>query len=269
MFQGGAELLEDDQGGDIDDALLEVDMAHIGAMKQVYDHVTNSFPLTLGKSVSKKDREEQGKKETNLVYGEVSFEAFGIIMEKIIKVYGRQDVGASGPYGVLQGRGGTFYDLGAGAGKAVCAAAILHNFDQCTGIECLEGLYSLSLELLASYNTRGKTKLEDREFDTHCSFLYGSFLDMSVRDWRDGDLVFANSTCYDDELMANIADLALGMKKGSFFVSFTKRLASTDFQIVDHEMYKMSWGEVTVYIMQKMTDPKESKFALEKEGDDE
>ena len=69
--------------------------------------------------------------------------------------------------------------------------------------------------------------------------------------------------------VANIADLALGMKKGSFFVSFTKRLASTDFQIVDHEMYKMSWGEVTVYIMQKMTDPKESKFALEKEGDDE
>ena len=57
--------------------------------------------------------------------------------------------------GILQNRGGTLYDLGSGTGKACVAAAILHNFDQCVGVECLEGLFSVSLELLASYNTRG------------------------------------------------------------------------------------------------------------------
>ena len=55
------------------------------------------------------------------------------------------------------------------------------------------------------------------------------------------------------------------MKKGSFFVSFTKRLTSTDFIILEHDMMKMSWGEATVYIMQKMTEPRK----IEKEQADE
>lgn len=264
-FVKGAELLDEDAANEVSESMAEIDMAHVVTSKLIYDHVTSAFPLVVGKAASKKEREENGKKETTLVYGEINFETFGIIIERIKKIYGRQDVGASGPYGVLQGRGGIFYDLGAGTGKAVAAAAILHNFDQCVGVECLEGLYSISLEMLASYNTRGKTKLEDREFDTHCSYVYGDFTDTKVRDWRDGDIVFANSTCYDDELMGKIADLAAGMKKGSFFVSFTKRLTSTDFIILEHDMMKMSWGEATVYIMQKMTEPRK----IEKEQADE
>jgi hypothetical protein len=255
-FLKGSELLDEDVANEVADSMAEIDMAHVVTSKLIYDHVCSAFPLVLGKAASKKEREDNGKKETTLVYGEINFETFGIIMERVRKIYGRQDVGASGPYGVLQGRGGVFYDLGSGTGKGVAAAAILHNFDQCVGIECLEGLFSISLEMQASYNTRGKTKLEDREFDTHCSFVFGDFLDMKVRDWRDADMVFANSTCYDDELMAKIADLAAGMKKGSFFVSITKRLGSSDFAILEHEMMKMSWGEATVYIMQKMTDPR-------------
>lgn len=35
-----------------------------------------------------------------------------------------------------------------------------------------------------------------------CTCHQGSFLDY---DWSDGDLVFANSTCFDDELMANMS----------------------------------------------------------------
>ena len=256
-FQGGPELLDEMPGG-VDVKMAEIDMAHVVTSKVIYDHVISSFPVALGKAASKKERDERGFKETTLVYGEISFEAFGIIIEKIRKIYGRQDTGSSGEYGVLQGRGGVFVDLGSGTGKAVTAAAVLHNFDQCIGIEKLEGLYSISLEMLASYNTRGKTKLEDREFDTHASFVNADFLDMRAKDWRDADLVFANSTCYDDALMAKIADLALGMRKGSFFVSFTKRLACQDFKILEQEMYRMSWGEATVYIMQKMTDPREA-----------
>jgi hypothetical protein len=255
-FQGGPELLDEDDKLDI--KVAEIDMAHVVTSKAIYDHVVASFPVALGKAASKKEREERNLRETTLVYGEISFEAFGIVIEKIKKIYGRQDTGASGEYGILQGRGGTFIDLGSGTGKAVVAAAILHNFDQCTGIEMLEGLYSISLEMLASYNTRGKTKLQDREFDTHCSFVCADFLDVKAKDWRDADLVFANSTCYDDNLMAKIADLALGMKKGAFFVAFTKRLASQDFAVLEHDMYRMSWGEATVYIMQKVTDPREA-----------
>ena len=91
------------------------------------------------------------------------------MIEKIKKIYGKPYQGSSGPQGFLQNRGGIFYDLGSGTGKGVIGAAILHNFDVCYGIEYLEGLYSLSLDALNAYNTRGKAKLANREHDTRKS----------------------------------------------------------------------------------------------------
>lgn len=46
------------------------------------------------------------------------------------------------------------------------------------------------------------------------------------------------------------------MKKGSFFITLTKRLPCADFSVLEFELYKMSWGEATIFIMQKNTDPR-------------
>jgi tRNA G46 methylase TrmB len=43
--------------------------------------------------------------------------------------------------------GGKFVDIGSGSGKAVFAAALLHKFDDCVGIEILEGLHNLAEEV--------------------------------------------------------------------------------------------------------------------------
>ena len=90
----------------------------------------------------------------------------------------------------------------------------------------LEGLYTVSLDALNAYNTRGKAKLNRGiytktstgisyplcylqlfhivEMDTHCQMIQGNFLKLRTKDWRDADIVFANSTCYDEVLMAGI-----------------------------------------------------------------
>ena len=39
-----------------------------------------------------------------------------------------------------------------------------------------------------------------------CVVLQGSFLEY---DWSDGDVVFANSTCFDDQLMAEMGDVSV------------------------------------------------------------
>jgi hypothetical protein len=44
------------------------------------------------------------------------------------------------------------------------------------------------------------------------------------------------------------------MRKGAFFITMTKRLPSSEFEILEDEMYRMSWGEATVFIMQKTTE---------------
>jgi len=56
------------------------------------------------------------------------------------------------------------------------------------------------------------------------------------------------------------------MKKGSFFITMTKRLPSAEFEILEYEMYRMSWGEATVFISQKTTDSNED---LDELSDDE
>lgn len=74
-----------------------------------------------------------------------------------------------------------------------------------------------------------------------CS-LQGSFLDY---DWSDGDVVFANSTCFDDALMKDMADQAAKLKPGAVFVTFTKGLNSKAFEVLERKRYKMSWGPAT------------------------
>ena len=50
------------------------------------------------------------------------------------------------------------------------------------------------------------------------------------------------------------------LKKGAFVVTITKRMASAlDFQVIEHEMHPMTWGQATVYIHQKITEPHAAK----------
>lgn len=55
-------------------------------------------------------------------------------------------------------------------------------------------------------------------------FIHGNALDLSLCDWTDGDVVFANSTCFDDGLMLKLASAATAMRKGSIFITLTKRI---------------------------------------------
>ena len=90
---------------------------------------------------------------------------------------------------------------------------------------------------------------------------------------RHADVVFANSTCFDEvmrrfldimrsdtcllqSLMIKIADLAQGMKRGSFFISFTRPIPGDDFEVLEFGLHQMSWGFATVYIAQKHSNPR-------------
>lgn len=61
--------------------------------------------------------------------------------------------------------------------------------------------------------------------------------------------------------LTNYSNNIVGMKKGSFFLTLTKRLPCADFVILEYELYKMSWGEATIFIMQKTTDPRTGSAA--------
>lgn len=67
--------------------------------------------------------------------------------------------------------------------------------------------HPLSIEYHVT-DVKGKPKLLERDKDTECEFFRGDFLNVRAKDWRDGDVVFCNSTCFDDELMQKVCDRA-------------------------------------------------------------
>lgn len=182
-------------------------------------------------------------------------------------------MGNSGPTGFLQAPGGKFYDLGCGTGTTVVAAAILHNFDICVGVEILKSLYDLALQVTEAYNIKGKSRLP-REFDTEVRIVNGDILARDTlsrhsHDWTDGDVVFVNSVGFDDITMRKVSDIGLGMRKGTFIITISQRLPAADFTVVDCELMLCSWGYAKVYIMQKNSDPKIPDQGLKIEGEEE
>ena len=79
-----------------------------------------------------------------------------------------------------------------------------------SGIEILEGLHTLAVDIVSNFNSRGRNKLRALGFESHtiCNAYHGDMLNLRYKDWRNADVVFANSTCFDEILMLRIADIA-------------------------------------------------------------
>lgn len=103
--------------------------------------------------------------------------------------------------------GGTFVDLGHGTGKGVLSGAFMHQFERCWGIEILESLQNVSLQLKGVYDNYvssvepatymgvfGWTPTAAPRFEV----VQG---DMFVQQWHEADMVFANSTCFNLQMM--------------------------------------------------------------------
>ena len=81
--------------------------------------------------------------------------------------------------------------------------------------------------------------------------------DIFAFDWSDADLLFVNSTCFTQEMMVQINEKAITCKKGTWFITLSKRLpfaekcSSTDNEKTKPDLHwefvlgiklKMSWG---------------------------
>jgi hypothetical protein len=69
------------------------------------------------------------------------------------------------------------------------------------------------------------------------------------------DVIFANSTCFGEELMEKLSvQAALRMKPGAIFVSLTRTLSGIgeSFTLEGNYQYAMSWGTATCYIHRKV-----------------
>lgn len=121
-------------------------------------------------------------------------------------------------------------DIGHGTGKGILSGAFMHQFERCWGIEILEGLQDVSLRLKAVYDNYIET-VDSAEYEAIFGWPTSSapafdpvMGDMFEIEWHGADMIFANSTCYTADMMEIIYSQSLKCKKGSWFVSMSKRL---------------------------------------------
>lgn len=219
----------------------------------VFNLVFRDFSADHSKEIAKRNVQRQGDTSTDewsaKVYGEVEFSAFANLLER-----------------VKLARGDKFFDLGHGTGKAMVAASLLFGdlLSSIEGVELLEDLHDLSNTTIQSYTTHIATSSSAQSSGNENPFFsrlqcplvghQGDFLEEPwVTAWTSADIVFANSTCFDDDLMRRIAVLADRMKPGSRMITFTRHLPSDAFEVIDRVNLGMSWGAATCYVHVRKT----------------
>lgn len=205
---------------------------------EIFQDLMSDFPVSLGKETSRKERESRNFgpiSDSTLTYGEIDFVSIGEVLLTIEHRFG------------CMPKGGIFYDLGSGTGKGAVAAALLGDFSICRGIELLEGLFNISISIKNKYDEKSAQILAEHSglFKTLPAVeLYLN--DFFQYDWSDAGFVFANSTCFDYEMMKKIGQVQL--KNGTVGISFTKTIPGDNWIVLESIKKNMSWGEATVYI---------------------
>jgi hypothetical protein len=159
---------------------------------------------------------------------------------------------------------GNFIDLGSvcflfnqGVGRGIIAASFIHAFEKYVGIEFLEKLHQSAIGVKDKYNEHIDKLIKDNPdiFNFKVSpildIINGDFLEHS---WADATFIFANSTCFSAELMNKLAKKSSELRKGTIFVTFTKKLPGLGEEWEVREGFKriMSWGIATVYVHRKI-----------------
>lgn len=206
-FRAAMKALDFDSAAQREEEIERIEKASL-----VFNKIVGDYPATIGKAVSMKERETMSSANCTLVYGEIHFKTFAIVLAKIKRKYGA----------LKEGSGGAFVDIGSGSGKAVFAAMLLHEFEKVIGVEILHGLHRLSLEMLDLWQVKKHAlDVSEKTRETEIELLQGDALEF---DWTACMFGFANSTCFTEELMQSIADQAERMPTGAVFVTFTRQL---------------------------------------------
>jgi hypothetical protein len=186
-------------------------------------------PIT-AKDASVSDHHRKGNSNDNsLVYGEVEFASFLNLLQFFPK-----------------SKGGVFYDLGSGSGRAVFTVRFTLDFDRCIGIELLPNLHKLAVDVTEIYDQNFRHKLALQSVEFYCE-------DVLKYDWSDATVIFTCSTCFEDDLIFAIGEKAKDLQQGADLITL-KKFTGIDpdaFDIIQETVCPMSWGDADVFVYRR------------------
>ena len=165
-------------------------------------------------------------------YGELEYKSFAQVFRWIQNVW--KDLDPDCWHNAFNVPGGTFIDLGHGTGKGILTGCFIHQFERCWGIEYLESLQNVSLELKGVYD-QYIAEVDAAQYEQifgwpkEAAPRFEAVLgDMFNIEWADADMIFANSTCFDPSMMEQIYTQSLRCKKGTWMITSSKQLPHSE-----------------------------------------
>jgi hypothetical protein len=159
---------------------------------QIFSQIFDEDACWDAAAASHQEIKLMGTRSVTLTYGEIEYESFAEILNCLTA-------------GAISDIPHSFVDLGSGTGKALFASALHCKFHHCFGIEILSSLHQLSLQHLETWNHLS----EIHHSQSRIKFFEGSFFDLVLFDWTvNMAVVFANSTCYSLEMIAQLSTIA-------------------------------------------------------------
>ena len=180
----------------------------------LYKELFQPYSDDAGRQASAVNRAtDLASQDGTLTYGEILFSTFVVTVLERIKEHG----------GLLNAK--VFTDIGCGTAKPVFAAALTHPFEVSRGVELLGDLAHLAEEIAERYRIEIQPKLPsgDGRRATKIEIIEGDAFAVECS-WEDSDVVFANSTCFTDELFALFREKCRLLKPGSFVACTTTRM---------------------------------------------
>jgi hypothetical protein len=226
-------------------------------VNHLYEQVFSEFPSEKALRASLEERRASSSlsmKSSSMIYGELvdlpaMFSVFGAILRNGNWSY-KENTSNSSQFSLQ------FCDIGSGTGRVSIGAALfsvhlqqlaeknnsLYIFEPCEGVELMDSLFTISEQTQRQYEQLIQSYSLPEHIVPTVSFRHGSLLDLTILDWTKHDVVFANSTCFDEVLMEDIGTLASTMQQGSILVTMSKVVpASAGFVIMEEIREKTSW----------------------------
>lgn len=160
--------------------------------------------------LAKESREDQQLFSYEYIYGEINDHTLAILLS----------------YCTIHSNS-VFFDLGAGAGKAVIFASLLHDFKTICGVERLKKLHDCSVEV--------SSKIPDKDI----RFFHD---DLLTHPWQEADIIYVNAATFVGEFWNKVLLRLDEVLPGSQVIIIGKQLPDNDFELIHEDILPMSWG---------------------------
>merc|ERR1712205_25919 len=113
-------------------------------------------------------------------------------------------------------------------------------FPQCTaaGVEIRQSLHDVAVGIVGNLSSDVQQRVH-----LHCGDCFDC-------DWREANVLFVNSTGFDDELMAKVSKKVAETALGTRVITLSQPLPSLPSQtkLLSQAPYRMTWGNATAYV---------------------